>query len=232
MQSSERPRGLLGPFGYIRNKSISALDFSTNDGRSVRTRMAAAVLQGDGGKEQAVLFVDGVEGRFDIKPRLIKRAIEDYAKVAGFTLVVYYALPLNQVPQRFVRHVRGTGAVMEELTIEYADCTSGREYLDAFGLPFEPFEYAYPKGKVFGYVIDLARNERRTPRIPGRIKVIAKEAVKKYSLWVMSVAALCTTCWVMWIVAPHMVWLVAAVGIAALLHEFWMHRRSIRAGKN
>ncbi len=151
-----RTKGVLGPFGYLRNPSISALDFRTGEGRCVRARLAAATSG-----TARVLFVDAVEGRYDIKPRLIKKAIEDYAKACGFDCVAYHAHPLNKVPRRFIQSLGGQPV---QLRLELLDA-SQREYLDAFGWPLEPFEYAFPRGVVSAYVtsakgLELTRQTR------------------------------------------------------------------------
>lgn len=149
-----RTKGMLGPFGYLRNPSISALDFRTAEGRCVRARIAAARSG-----EALVLFVDAVEGRYDVRPRLVQRALEDYARAVGFDAVVYHAHPLNKVPRRFVRSLQGSPVGVRLAFLEGAQ----REYLDAFGWPLEPFEYARPVGTVSACVVPLTsvRVERR-----------------------------------------------------------------------
>jgi len=141
-----RTKGMLGPFGYLRNPSISALDFRTAEGRCVRARLAAARSG-----QALVLFVDAVEGRYDVRPRLVARAVEDYARAAGFDAVAYHAHPLNKVPRRFVRSLNGPAVGVRLAFLECAE----REYLDAFGWPLEPFEYARPVGTVSAHVVPL-----------------------------------------------------------------------------
>lgn len=161
-----RTKGALGAFGYLRNKSVAAMDFRTAEGLGVRARLAACVAKDDAGRERAVLFVDAVEGRFDVEPALVRQAVEDYARAAGFSSVFYGAMALNAVPRRFIARLEASGLPLRSLDLEYADA-SRRLYLDAFGLPLEPFEYALPKGEVVGYEAPL-RSAASTPVAPWR----------------------------------------------------------------
>ena len=148
------PKGRLGAFGYLRNKSISALDFSTRRGRVVRVRMAAAFAREKNGVEQPLLFVDGVEGTNSLRPELVRRGIEDCARAAGFDRVLYNKWVHNQVPRRFAEYIGQNGGREVKVRLRYADADR-REYLDAFGLPIEPLEYRYPRGAVIGYLTEL-----------------------------------------------------------------------------
>jgi len=223
-----RTKGILGPFGYLRNKSISALDFATKDGRSVRARIAAATYQDQEGNERPVLFVDGVEGRFNISPRLIKKAIEDYARTCGFDTVFYFKYPLNQVPQRFVKYVKGSGGQLEELHITYADA-SEREYLDAFGLPVEPFEYSFPKGKVIGYTVDVGSGTQRHSSVPGKAALFRDLVKGKGFLWGLVAMATVSAGWLIWRNTPQLLLPVGgAIGLV-LVYDFVFQRRSLRA---
>lgn len=216
-----RSKGMLGPFGYLRNKSISALDFRTGGGRCVRARLAAARCKGVDG---AVLFVDAVEGRFDIKPALIRRAIEDYARAAGFRRVFYHMFPLNRVPLRFVHYLASVGLPVEELDTAYVDAGS-REYLDAFGLPIEPFEYAYPRGKVIGYCIDLGDEPTTGIHRPGRLQLAYHGFKGKSVLWIMLVSAFISLAWVLYRVNPQ--WLLPGVVLfgGAIVYEIFVAPR-------
>lgn len=146
-------KGRLGTFGYLHNPSICCLDFSTHKGRVVRARMLAAFTSTETGP-LPLLFVDGVEGTNSVSPALIRTAIEDYARACGFHSVVYNANVHNSTPKNFVRHLAEQRIPLRELGIEGFDCTT-REYLDAFGLPLQPFEYMYPRGKVLGHIVSL-----------------------------------------------------------------------------
>ena len=97
-----RSKGMLGTFGYIRNKSISNLDFRTSEGRSVRARLAATKTIDLYGETKSILFVDAVEGSLNIEPAIIKLAIEDYARICQFDAILYHRFPLNKVPLRFI----------------------------------------------------------------------------------------------------------------------------------
>jgi len=214
MDSLERrSKGMIGPFGYLRNKSISALDFKTSAGRSVRARLAAATMRNQEGVERPVLFVDAVEGRFEIKPALVRRAVDDYARAAGFDRVFYHSFPLNRVPMRFVSHLADSDARLEELDITYVNATR-REYLDAFGLPVEPFEYAYPKGKVIGYSIDTGGWPSADPVVPGIGKLALYRVKDKSILWIMLFSSFACLSWVLYRLNPQ--WLLPAVALCAL----------------
>lgn len=218
-------KGRLGCFGYLRNKSISALDFTSNKGRVVRARIAAAYIC-DYDKKIPILFVDGVEGSNAINPRLIQPAIEDYARACGFKAVVYNKFVHNQIPRKFVRHVARSGAELRELSIAYADDTT-REYLDAFGLPLEPFEYSYPRGKVVGYVVNLDKEKLPGTRAPSLVQNVLHFA-KRNALWALLGETLSYTGTIMWYSSPELIapfGLAAAAGIAI---HWWYQFKSVR----
>jgi len=196
-----RTKGMLGPFGYMRNKSISALDFRTGEGRSTRARIAAITVKNRNNQEKTALFVDAVEGRFDIKTDLLRRALEDYARAAGFDTIFYYAFPLNRVPMRFVHNLAESDARLEELEICYVDA-SKREYLDAFSLPLEPFEYAYPVGRAVGYSVDTGGGLVGDPVIPGKFKLWGYRLLKRGFLWALLISTFMGLGWVLYRVYP------------------------------
>lgn len=219
-------KGRLGTFGYLRNKSISALDFSSSKGRVVRARIAAACARDVRGQTIPVLFVDGVEGSNAINPRLIQAAIEDYARDCGFKAVVYNKFVHNQIPRRFVRHLARGGAALRQLEISYMD-DSTREYLDAFGLPLEPFEYAYPSGTVVGYVVELEKRILLPAKPPSLFQNLVHFA-KRNALWALVGETLAYTGAIMWYSSPE--FLIpyggaAAIGIAA---HWWYQLKSVR----
>ena len=225
-----RTKGVLGPFGYLRNKSITALDCRTSEGRRVRARMAAATYRTHSGQQRLVLFVDGVEGRFDVKPKLIKTAIENYAKAAGFRAVFYFRHPLNKVPERFVRFVASVSAAPEELFIEFVDHTS-REYLDSFGYPFEPLEYAIPRGKVIGYFVSIDSAEEQESSSPGWLKLLINRGKKKYILHVFVAIPLLFVIWQVGNIAP---WGLAPLGFvvgALFAYQAYLERRAVRVAQ-
>jgi hypothetical protein len=196
----------------------------------VRARLAAAVFRDAAGRDRPLLFIDAVEGRFDIKPRLIKRAIEEYAADAGFEMVFYYAYPLNQVPLRFTRYVAASSAQLERLSIAYVG-DSQREYLDAFGLPLEPFEYAFPRGEVLGYAVELCESLQRSPLIPSSRDLLLGQVRDKGLLWALTAASLACLGWTLWIYDPR--WLLPAAGLAGatLFWDALLQRRSLRCEK-
>lgn len=189
-----RTKGALGPFGYLRNKSVSALDFRTKDGRGVRARLGAVLARGRGRDAEAALFVDAVEGRFDVRPSAVRAAVEAYARECGFKTVLYHAFPLNAVPRRFVGSLAASGARLSALRIEYADA-SEREYLDAWGLPFEPFEYAFPRGLVYAYVVALDGASARLGDVPTSARLFARRVRARGLLWGMAAGALLCAAW-------------------------------------
>ena len=40
-----------------------------------------------------------------------------------------------------------------------------KQYLDAFGWPIEPFEYAVPNGQVVAYLVNTSRRSRELPSL-------------------------------------------------------------------
>lgn len=220
-----RSKGRMGTFGYLRNKCISSLDFTNNEGRNVRARLAAATRTDHKGQQRPVLFVDAVEGRFTVKPRLIKQAIEDYALAAGFDLVFYFAYPLNNVPQRFVNYLKENGAQTEEMQISYVDAES-REYLDAFGLPLEPFEYGQPRGRVIGYVSTLGQHrearEIHAPSLLTKIRFYLRYKI----LGLMVASILLALAWMLLLCAPFLMLPLGVLFLGLLGYETYFMRRS------
>ncbi|MBP9865072.1 MAG: methyltransferase domain-containing protein, partial [Candidatus Omnitrophica bacterium] len=222
-----RSKGMLGSFGYLRNKSISALDFRTKEGRSIRVRMAAVTYKTKAGELRPMLFVDAVEGRLGVKLRLIKKAIEDYAQAAGFDGVFYYKFALNTVPQKFVTYVAEQGVPVEELDIAYVDA-SERQYLDAFSYVYEPFEYVYPKGKILGHVVDFKEPGMRDPVNPSAAYVFWGKVKKRYARWTLNIAAMGLAGVVL---AQNNRQLLLPLGIAAgltLLYELGLGKKALK----
>lgn len=175
--------------------------------------------------EVPILFVDGVEGSNAIPPRLIARALQDYAEAAGFELVVCNHFSHNAVPRRFTFHLGRKGAPLREMTLRYADAHE-REYLDAFTLPVEPFEYAHPRGTVVGRVLAVGSGQGigTEPRFLTR----AAAWLRLETLWIVTGSALGCTLWMMWHVSAVAFGgfaLLAALGTGAHL---LIQRRSLR----
>lgn len=206
-----RTKGALGVFGYLRNKSVSAMDFRTAEGRGARARLAACVAKGAAGRERAVLFVDAVEGRFDVDPAFVRQAVEGYARAAGFESVFYGAMALNAVPRRLLARLAGSGLPLRSLELEYADA-SRRLYLDAFGLPLEPFEYSYPKGSVVGYEASL-RAVVSAPVAPWR--AVLRRHRGRAVLYGLTAAALACLAWEL--VARQVYWPLPAAAVVCAL---------------
>jgi hypothetical protein len=219
------PKGRLGTFGYLRNKSISALDFRTRKGRAVRARLGAAITRDADGRTRTVLFVDGVEGSNAISPRLIATALRDYAEAAGFDLVACNHFSHNAVPKRFALHLGRMGAPLREMMLRYAD-DSEREYLDAFTLPVEPFEYAHPRGTVVGRVlpVDGPPHIGTEPRFLTRLGA----GLKLESLWIVTGSALGCTLWMTWHASPIAFWTFAVLAALAIGAHLLIQRRSLR----
>lgn len=217
-------KGRLGPFGYLFSKSVSALDFRNKQGRVVRARLGAAFNRET---ERAILFVDGVEGTNAISPSVIRVAIEDYARACGFGFVLYNAFAHNQVPKRFIRFVAQGGLDRRSVDLSYAEADS-RLYLDAFGLPLEPFEYALPKGRVIGYLACL----QGEIQAPGRAPLLREEAyqwARVNCLWILAGGSSCFAMiqlysYVPLAVAPF----VAVITLLACAHV-WYQRKGLRS---
>lgn len=230
------PKGRIGTFGYLRNPSISALDFRTKDGRQVRARIALAETEtgtdSGPGISLRVLFVDGVEGTNAIAPRIILEGLRDYAVAMGVAAVVFNGHTHNMVPKRILRHL---DAPVREVKLRYLDDTE-REYLDAFTLPIEPFEYAYPRGTVVGPVVDLDSggdpepgdldSERgavvgRAPRPLSRVLA----ALRLQALWLFTLPAFGAALWMVARERPEMLWgLGTFFALGVVLHLVFQRR--------
>ncbi len=209
-----RTKGLLGPFGYLRNKGIAALDFSSSRGQRARVRVVAAIATDSALGPQPVLLVDAVEGSYAVAPTVIRRGVEQFARDAGFARVLYYRFPLNRVPKRFVRALAelDSGQVqLEQCRLQCVDASS-REYLDAFGWPLEPFEYAYPRGVVIGYGVNVTAKPGSAPTAP-RVAQWALHYGRRWSLWLLTLSALASMSWVLVRVDPRLLAPAAGIGL-------------------
>jgi hypothetical protein len=163
---------------YLKNKSISCLDFTITSGRVIRVYMGAAVSEEAGGRKIGVLIVDGVEGTTAIDTGFIKQVIEEYARDSGFSKVLYSSQMFNTVAREFLNKVKSSGAPLRRLRVRLADAET-RDYMEAFTRTprwlvdypklnrlarlWEVFwsrisngYYSYPRGNATGYVVDLA----------------------------------------------------------------------------
>jgi hypothetical protein len=140
-------KGRLGTFEYLMNPAISCLDFSLEGKRVVRARCGIALLEDKSGGKYPILFVDGVEGSNQVPDKVILRAIQEYAHSIHVKGVYINAHAHNVVPKRFIRSVKDAGYTVGAAKIEFLD-TQSRQYLDAFGTPIQPFEYALPLERV------------------------------------------------------------------------------------
>jgi hypothetical protein len=147
-------KGRLGTFSYLYNPAISMLDFSNDKGRVVRARCGLVQAALADGRKVSAVFVDGVEGSNAVPESVILKGLKDYALACNADVLCVNAFPLNLVPQRFARYAAAQGGKLKSVPLEFLDADS-KEYLDAFGIPVQPFEYATPRGKVLSYVVDL-----------------------------------------------------------------------------
>jgi hypothetical protein len=86
--------------------------------------------------------------------KVIFKAIQEYALSINVKGIYVNAHAHNIVPKRFIRSVKDAGYSVSAAKIELLDSQS-RQYLDAFGTPVQPFEYAWAKGRVLGYFVPL-----------------------------------------------------------------------------
>lgn len=218
------PDGRLGTFGYLRNKSFSALDFRTDKGRVVRARIGAAKNL-EATSPRAILFVDGVEGTTAVSMTLIQQAIEDYARAAGFEAVFYSAASHNVVPKKFIRHLNRLKLKLTAMKLRYLD-DSGREYLDSFGIPLFPYEYAYPRGTATGYLVHLKdpQYKPRPPTLREWIRFVLKHHFQDIASYFLAAVGV-------WSLAMYSLWALAAVSLpmaAGFYYVKYMLKRSLR----
>jgi hypothetical protein len=210
-------KGRLGTFGYLVNPSIFAIDFLNSTGRRVRARVALATLNSPNQDLGPFLYVDGVEGSNSIAPQAVHQALLQFAKDHKLAAVFYNQYPYNHIPQRMVRHIRDQES-QTEISLRYLDSTEF-QYLDAFGWPIEPLEYAIPSGMVAGYWFgtESTRPDRKPPgRKPKRITSLIY-ILKMYSLWILMSECLVFALFATAVVSPWlipMLALIAAIGIA------------------
>jgi hypothetical protein len=210
-------KGRLGTFGYLLNPSIFAIDFLNSTGRRVRARVALATLNSSNQDLGPFLYVDGVEGSNAVAPQAVHQALLQFARDHKLAAVFYNQYPYNRIPQRMVRHIRDQGTQIE-ISLRYLDSTE-LQYLDAFGWPIEPLEYALPNGTVVGYWFETEstiRDRKPLGRKPKRITSLIY-ILKMYSLWILMseclvFALLATAAVSPWFI-PVLV-LLAAIGIA------------------
>ncbi len=210
-------KGRLGTFGYLVNPSIFAIDFLNSTGRRVRARVALATLNSPNQDLGSFLYVDGVEGSNAVAPQAVHQALLQFAKDHKLAAVFYNQYPYNHIPQRMVRHIRDQES-QTEISLRYLDSTE-LQYLDAFGWPIEPLEYAIPSGMVAGYWFgtESTRPDRKPPgRKPKRITSLIY-ILKMYSLWILMSECLVFALFATAVVSPWlipMLALIAAIGIA------------------
>ena len=220
------PKGRLGTFGYLRNKAISALDFSLKKGRVVRARIGAVLAEDGQGQAVPGLYVDGVEGSNALKPEVARLALEDYARACNFAFIVYNCFVHNQIPRRFVRFMASQGVEARQLDIRYV-ASPGREYLDAFGLPLEPHEYARPQGTVIGYLQVLDPERQPHSQAPTWIQK-AKNFLKRNTLWLLvSESSACAAAMV-WMSDPWYLIPLAGATAAGIYAHLRYQRKSLK----
>ena len=90
-----------------------------------------------------------------------------------------------------------------------------QQYLDAFGWPIEPLEYAFPHGTVIGYW--FATNGTVLDRKPKWASLLI-QTIKMYSLWILMGECLLFAIFATTAVAPWFIpilGLIAAIGIVS-----------------
>lgn len=210
-------KGRLGTFGYLRNKAISALDLRSRRKRLVRCRLVATLSLPD---KCPILFVDGVEGTNAVQPEVVERAVEDYAHRSGYRFVAYNARVHNQIPRRFLDYLvsRGDRARQLALTIVTPE---QREYLDAFGAPLEPFEYAFPVSQVLAYVRSVQPDPVSLPGDEPSARHLVYQGVRMNCLWiVLTLSLLLAT-----MIVIHSEPLLLAVFAPLIAVGLWLHFR-------
>lgn len=176
-------KGRLGTFLYHWNRGITMLDISSAKGRVVRARLVAVTARSKDGRETPHVLVDGVEGTTAVPRDVIQRAIEDYCTAVGAHSVLYNAFAHNQVPKRFGRFISAQGVPLVRARIAALDLTE-RQYLDSFGAPLEPFEYALPKGHVVALQRTLTQDAIQFP--PPSSTSLVMQSLRRNVLWIVS----------------------------------------------
>ncbi len=228
-------KGRLSPFQYLENASISALDFSDRRGRAVRVRVGLCrILDGDS-DNTPILFVDGVEGSNRISSKVILQGLIDYAKQINVDAILFYRFPHNTIPKRFIQmldqefldrecNTSMPSSQIRTVSLQYMNADA-RHYLDAFGGPIEPFEYAFPQGNVIAEIIGLNSEwaaPGRTPNMWDHFLVLAK----RHCLWFILATSMMFAVLTISISAPFMLIplsLFAATGI-------WLHLKTQNLG--
>lgn len=225
-------KGRMSPFQYLEATSITALDFSDRRGRAVRARLLIGFVPAPEQQNQLVLFVDGVEGSNRISRKAILKGITDYARAIGVSAILFYRYPHNTIPKRFVQILESSSSVIGDdipfpiRTVEFHSFgLNRRQYLDAFGWPVEPFEYAYAKGQIIVHVHSLDGESKeigRAPRVSDYLWVHAKRNCLWFILTIsMMFAVLTLSISTPWMLVPLVIF--AATGI-------WLHLRTQQLG--
>jgi len=166
-------KGRLGTFLYQWSPGVTMLDISSSKGRVIRARLIAGTASKSEDTKIPAILVDGVEGSTAVPRDVIHTAIRDYASSLNCPLVIYNANALNQVPRRFASYVGKKGVPIRETTFTALD-QEERLYLDSFGAPLEPFEYAYAKGSVIGYCEGSQETLANTTNAPSYLTMAQK----------------------------------------------------------
>jgi hypothetical protein len=219
-------KGRLGTFEYLMNPAISCLDFSLEGKRVVRARCGIALLEDKSGGKYPILFVDGVEGSNQVPNKVILRAIQEYAHSIHVKGVYINAHAHNVVPKRFIRSVKDAGYTVGAAKIEFLD-TQSRQYLDAFGTPIQPFEYALPVGRVVGYFIPSGDPTTISLGKPSAVDKL-KTFVRMHSYWIFFGQALAGAPILTAQTSPLASALLVAGALGAGATQLLFQRRSLR----
>ena len=140
---------------YIRNKSLTMLDFYSADKHLGRVTLCASKYTA-GQKEEPVLVVECMGGTDSLDRSTIKLAIEDYARACGFPSVIYNRHAVNNMPDKFIKYLDKQDLVAVTLPVSFVD-TSRRTYLELFVKTF-PVKHLIaawtaPAGLIDGYCV-------------------------------------------------------------------------------
>jgi hypothetical protein len=170
------------------------------------------------------MFVDGVEGSNSIAPELVCAALHDYARECGFEFLAVTTVVHNRTPKGFVNPLSKNGLTAGEVNFAAFD-QSTREYLDAFGLPLQPFEYAHSAGPVHVMLRALKKDQQEDElqeTLKGRLKRWAQRNAL-HALYLNGVGfAVLVSSQVSWALAAGL----AAAGTAGLIANRKYQQRS------
>jgi tRNA1(Val) A37 N6-methylase TrmN6 len=142
---------------YIRNKSVTMLDFYSGAEHLVRVTLEAVTYTA-GGKEEPILIVECMGGSDKLNKDIIKRAIEDYTKACNFPYVLYNNRANNNMPGKFIKYLKLQKLKPMIVPISFVDI-SRKVYLELFSVGMIARRlacgWAVPRGIVEGYCVNV-----------------------------------------------------------------------------